>query len=272
MRNLVRIEDPADPRIAGFVAIKERDLAGRQGRFIAEGKVVLAMLAAALPRGFAAEAILLLENRVAGVADLLDRFAPEMPIYVASGAVFDAIAGFNMHRGILALGARPPEVDADLLLAGLPEPCLVLAACGISNHDNMGALFRNAAAFGVGAVMLDETCCDPLYRKAIRVSVGSVLSVPFVRGGSTGRLVERLLDNGFSLFGLSPRGETELGTLAPAARTALLLGTEGEGLPPAILATIRTARIRQAPGLDSLNVATAAGIALHHAALINGLI
>ncbi|OCP22095.1 MULTISPECIES: RNA methyltransferase [unclassified Ensifer] len=271
---LIRIDDPADPRIAGFVSIKERDLTGRQGRFIAEGTVVLRMLAAAhrSGRGLAAEAILLLESRVAGIEDVLAGFPADVPVYVAAAPVFDAIAGFNMHRGVLALGRRDGIAGRDALLASLPASSLVLAACGISNHDNMGSLFRNAAAFGVDAVLMDETSCDPMYRKAIRVSVGSVLTVPFAREGSAASLIERLQDEGFAIWGLSPAGETDIGGIPPAMRTALLVGTEGEGLPPAILKSVRTARIRQRPGLDSLNVSMAAGIALHQVALINGRI
>lgn len=269
-----RIDDPADPRIAGFVSIKERDLTGRQGRFIAEGTVVLRMLAAAHEAGcgFAAEAILLLENRLAGVQDILEQFPSTVPVYVANAQVFDAIAGFNMHRGVLALGRREGAPARDALIASLPASSLVLAACGISNHDNMGALFRNAAAFGVDAVVMDEASCDPMYRKAIRVSVGSVLTVPFAREGSVAAMLERLQQAGFAIWGLSPAGETDLGAIPPAARTALLMGTEGEGLPQSVLTSIRTARIRQRPGLDSLNVSTAAGIALHQVALINGRI
>ncbi|MGH6808499.1 MAG: TrmH family RNA methyltransferase, partial [Ensifer adhaerens] len=175
----------------------------------------------------------------------------------------------NMHRGVLALGRRDGIAGRDALLASLPASSLVLAACGISNHDNMGSLFRNAAAFGVDAVLMDETSCDPMYRKAIRVSVGSVLTVPFAREGSAASLIERLQHEGFAIWGLSPAGETDIGEIPPATRTALLVGTEGEGLPPAILKSVRTARIRQRPGLDSLNVSMAAGIALHQVALIN---
>lgn len=272
--SVLRIDDPADPRIAGFVSIKERDLTGRQGRFIAEGTVVLRMLAAAheAGRGLAAEGILLLENRVAGVQDILQRFPPTVPVYVANADVFDAIAGFNMHRGVLALGRRQGQPGRDALIASLPAASLVLAACGISNHDNMGSLFRNAAAFGVDAVLMDETSCDPMYRKAIRVSVGSVLTVPFAREGSVTALIERLQEAGFTIWGLSPAGEIDIGAIPPAERMALLMGTEGEGLPQSVLASIRTARIRQRPSLDSLNVSTAAGIALHQVALINGRI
>ncbi|MCZ4091587.1 TrmH family RNA methyltransferase [Sinorhizobium psoraleae] len=269
--SLVRIDDPSDARIAAFVAIKERDLTGRQGRFIAEGTVVLRMLAAAhrAGRGIVAEAILLLESRVAGLTGLLAGFPADIPVYVADARVFDAIAGFNMHRGVLALGRREATPDADALIAELPAVSLVLAACGISNHDNMGSLFRNAAAFGVDAVFMDATSCDPMYRKAIRVSVGSVLTMPFAREGTASSLIERLQVAGFAIWGLSPRGTVDINDIQPAPRTALLVGTEGEGLPEAILSAIQTARIRQRPGLDSLNVAMAAGIALHQVALIN---
>lgn len=270
----VRIDDPADPRIAGFVSIKERDLTGRHGRFIAEGTVVLRMLAAThrAGRGIEAEAILLLENRVSGLGNILAEFPADIPVYVANAVVFDAIAGFNMHRGVLALGKRDQAPRMEALVGGLPAKCLVLAACGISNHDNMGSMFRNAAAFGADAVLMDETSCDPMYRKAIRVSVGSALTVPFAREGSVTGLVSRLQEAGFSIWGLSPRGQTDLHDIAPSPRTALLVGTEGEGLPQHILSSIRTARIRQRPGLDSLNVATATGIALHEVAIINGFI
>ncbi len=270
----IRIDDPSDPRIAGFVSIKERDLTGRESRFIAEGTVVLRMLAAAhrSGRGIAAEAILLLENRVAGLADLLAEFPPEVPVYLADARVFDAIAGFNMHRGVLALGRCDQMPGRDALIARLPASSLVLAACGISNHDNMGSLFRNAAAFGVDAVLMDQTSCDPMYRKAIRVSVGSVLTLPFAREGTAAELIGRLQATGFAIWGLSPRGETDVAEIPSAPRTALLVGAEGEGLPQPILSAVRTARIRQRPGLDSLNVAMAAGIALHQVARVNGRI
>ncbi|AUX77772.1 TrmH family RNA methyltransferase [Sinorhizobium fredii] len=270
----IRIEDPSDPRIAAFLSIKERDLTGRQGRFIAEGTVVLRMLAAAhrSGRGIIAEAILLLENRFDGVAELLAQFPADVPVYVADARVFDAIAGFNMHRGVLALGRSDAMPGRDALIAALPTASLVLAACGISNHDNMGSLFRNAAAFGVDAVLMDASSCDPLYRKSIRVSVGSALTLPFAREGTAADLIERLQAAGFAIWGLSPRGETDVTKIPPSPRTALLVGTEGEGLPAVILSALRTARIRQRPGLDSLNVAMAAGIALHQVASANGRI
>ncbi len=268
----IRIDDAGDPRIAGFVSIRERDLTGRDGLFIAEGTVVLRMLGGAQARenGFAAEAILLLESRVAGVAEVLAAFPETVPVYVAAAPVFDAITGFNMHRGVLALGRKPAAGVAQALLGRLPETSLVLAGCGLSNHDNVGSIFRNAAAFGADAVFLDETSCDPLYRKAIRVSVGSVLSVPFSRGLSAEAMLRGLAEAGYEIWGLSPRGAVPVGEIPAARRIALVLGTEGEGLPESILSSFRTARIPQRPGLDSLNVATASGIALYQIALTMG--
>lgn len=270
----IAIDDPADPRVAAFRDIRERDLVGRQGRFVVEGTVVLRMLAAAHGKGrFRAETILVLENRFAGLADILADFPDDVPVYVASTAVIDAIAGFNMHRGVLAIGVRPEAgFDAQALIAGLPERALVLAGCGISNHDNAGSLFRNAAAFGADAVMLDATSCDPLYRKALRVSVGSVLAVPYVREGDMLDLLGRLDAAGFAVWGLSPRGEVEIGDIPVSPRMALVMGTEGEGLPPAVMSRFRTARIAQRPQLDSLNVAMAAGLALYRIAQLQGKI
>lgn len=270
----IRITESEDPRIAAFRSIRERDLVGREGRFVAEGTVVLRMLAQAhvRERGFRAEAILILENRLAGLAAILADIPADVPVYVAEKSIFNGIAGFDMHRGVLAIGRRdePPSIEA--LIASLPADSLVLAACGISNHDNMGALFRNAAAFGVDAILLDETCCDPLYRKAIRVSVGSVLSLPYAKGEGARDLLQGLTDAGFAIWALSPRGETAIGQIAPSVRLALVAGTEGEGLPDTILSQFHTARVPQAPGLDSLNVATACGIALYQMALSKGRI
>lgn len=268
----IRIDDPGDPRVAGFVSIRERDLTGRDGLFIAEGTVVLRMLGQprAGENGFAANAILLLENRLDGVADVLASFPQTVPVYVASAAVFDIVAGFNMHRGVLALGRKPAPAVSGSLLGRLPETSLVLAGIGLSNHDNVGSIFRNAAAFGADAVFLDETSCDPLYRKAIRVSVGSVLSVPFSRALGAEAMLRGLADAGFEIWGLSPRGAVPVSAIPGARRIALVLGTEGEGLPQTILSSFRTARIPQRLGLDSLNVATASGIALYQIALAMG--
>jgi len=258
---IIRIDDPDDPRLASYRDIRERDLVGRQDRFIAEGKVVLNVLLAA--RRFAGESVLVLEGRLAGLEETLRRAPPDLPVYAVPAEIMDSVAGFHVHRGILAIGRRRPSESAAALLDSLPATAIAVGLVGIANHDNMGAIFRNAASFGVGAVLLDETCCDPLYRKSIRVSVGAALKVPFTVSASVDDMVEALTGSAFSTVALSPRGKKSIRDVEPAKRTALLLGSEGEGLPQALLARLDTARIPMVADFDSLNVATASAIALY---------
>jgi tRNA G18 (ribose-2'-O)-methylase SpoU len=260
-QRLILIDDADDPRVAEFRDIRERDLVGRQGRFIAEGNVVLRMLACS--ERFEAEKVLVLDSRLEGVADILATFDASIPIMVCCRAVIDRIAGFPMHRGVLAVGRRrQPDSVADLV-GGIDGTALVLVCAGISNHDNLGSLFRNAAAFSTDFICLDAQCCDPLYRKSIRVSVGAALTLPYARSGSVEDIVAQLGDAGFDILALSPAGEKAIKEIHPGRRTALVVGTEGEGLPQRLLERLDTVRIAQSPALDSLNVSMAAGIALY---------
>ena len=256
----IRIDNPDDGRIAAYRGVRERDLTGRGDRFIAEGEVVVRLLLGPSSRA-RAESLLVAENRLGKAAALIGR--RELPVYVASQAVMDTIVGFPIHRGVLACGRRPPAPAAAALLAALPPRALVVALFGVANHDNMGGLFRNAAAFGVGAVLLDGACCDPLYRKAIRVSVGAALTVPFARTAPSEDLLSTLEGAGFEALALAPSGAEALDTLARPERAAVLLGAEGPGLPGEVLARARTVAIPMAAGWDSLNVAAASAIALH---------
>lgn len=259
----IRIDDPADERIAEFVSIRERDLTGRTNRFIAEGTVVLNAVLDAGPQGrFAFDKLFILENRLGGLEKLLLRLPPEVPVYTATRQVMDAVTGFAMHRGVLAVGRHNPPESLETFIAGLPKKPLLVACIGIANHDNMGSIFRNAGVFGADGVVIDQTSCDPLYRKAIRVSVGAALRVPFCRTGSATGLVQALQTAGFEVYGLSPGGSVDIAQLQPTDRTVLIAGAEGSGLGPEILENVHTARIQQAPGMDSLNVATATGVAL----------
>jgi tRNA G18 (ribose-2'-O)-methylase SpoU len=258
----VRVEDPADPRLAGYREVRERDLAGRRGEFVAEGVVVLEKLLAAGRHPLAS--VLVAAKRADALAPLLARAPPDVPIYLAEQPVMDALVGFPIHRGVLALGRRAPDPDAAALLAALPARALVVALVGLSNHDNVGGVFRNAAAFGADAVLLDAGCCDPLYRKAIRVSVGAALTTPFTRLPAGTDVVDLLEAAGFTTVALTPAGALTLAELPRPPRCAILLGTEGPGLPPAILARARGVRIPMSGGFDSLNVAVASGIVLHH--------
>ena len=261
---IIPIEDPADPRIEGYRQVRERDLVGRQGGFVAEGEVVLR--AAVRGARHPLTSVLIAEKRIAGLTPLLDQLPEEAPVYAAPQAVLDGIVGFHIHRGILALGRRAPDLDPDALLAGLGPRALVVVLYGIGNHDNVGGVFRNAAAFGADAVLLDPGCCDPLYRKAIRVSVGAALTVPFVRLEAGLDALVLLGRFGFEALALSPSGGPPLAGLRRPPRAAVLLGAEGPGLPGDVLARARTVSIPMAGAFDSLNVATTSGVVLHHLA------
>ncbi|MHC5233088.1 TrmH family RNA methyltransferase [Brucella sp. LJL56] len=256
-----QIDDQDDIRLSPYRDIREKDLVGRQQRFIAEGKVVLNVLFSSSAR-FETESLLVLENRLAGLAGQLSQLPPDVPVYSVPQTVMDAVAGFHVHRGILAVGHRKKQPNLQAMLDGLPTNSLVVVLCGISNHDNVGSIFRNAAAFESDCVLMDETCCDPLYRKAIRVSVGATLKIPYFHGANIDEIIAALGDAGFNLLALSPSSSLSIYDATKHARQALLLGTEGDGLPPRLLHKLQTARIPMSKAFDSLNVATASGIAL----------
>jgi len=259
---IVTIDDRSDPRIAAFRDIREHDLVGRDGLFIAEGEVVVRVLLTASRH--APVSLFLAEKRVVALEAAIARLPESVPVYVAPQAIMDDIAGFRMHRGILALGRRAPLRSAEEQLAGSGRRVLVLVLFAIANHDNMGGIFRNAAAFGVDLVILDSDCCDPLYRKAIRVSAGNVLKVPFARLDRGADALDVLAAQSFVAVALSPGGPSSLAEVTRPDRVAILLGAEGPGLPDAILDRAKGVRIPMAAGIDSLNVATASGIVLHH--------
>ena len=247
-----------DPRIAAYTSIRERDLTGRDGRFIVEGKVTLGVLLAR--SRFEVESLFLCETRLGPLADLLAQVPEGAPVYTASQGVMDEIAGFPVHRGVLACARK----GAPLALADvLARAKTVLMLAGLSNHDNVGAALRNAAAFGVDAVLLDDTSCDPLYRKSIRVSAGAALWLPFIHAGEARAQVEAVRAAGFEVWAMTPRADAEdLYTLKRPEKLAILLGPEGPGLSDDLIAAGQPVRIPMAPGFDSVNVATAGAIAL----------
>ena len=259
---IVRIENPDDPRIAPYRDVRERDLVGRQGLFVAEGVVVLEKLLRS--DRHRPESVLVAAKRTTALSSLLAQVPADAPIYAAEQAVMDALVGFHIHRGVLAIGRRAPDADPASMLASLAGHATVVVLVGLANHDNVGAVFRNAAAFGAAAVLLDADCCDPLYRKAIRVSVGAALDIPFARLAPGSDFLQLLTHCDFEPVALSTSGAEGLADWRPAPRTALILGAEGPGLPPALLARVHAVRIPMAAGFDSLNVATASGLALHH--------
>jgi tRNA G18 (ribose-2'-O)-methylase SpoU len=254
------VTDPADPRIADFrdltAADRRPDRPGGRGLVIAEGvPVVQRLLASPYP-----------PRAILGLASRLDALAGDLrgvaaPVYATSVDVLTRTVGFHLNRGVLASADRAPEPALAPLLAAARR---VLVLEGVNDHENLGALFRNAAGLGVDAVLLGPRCADPLYRRSVRVSMGHVLRVPFVHVPSWALLGPALRE--FTVLALAPHPPAvPVSTVDPSTpRIALLLGAEGPGLTAEALgAAHRRVRIPMADGVDSLNVATAAAIAIH---------
>ena len=241
--------------------MRERDLTGRDGKFIVEGKVTLEVF---LTRSrFMPDSLFLEEGRLPVLANLLNEIPAHIPVYVAEQAVMDQIVGFPIHRGILACGRKHEALTLADWLTTLDSATTLVIAIGLSNHDNAGALFRNAAALGGDAVLLDETSCDPLYRKSIRVSAGTALWLPFHHGAPPDEIVSAVRNAGYEIWTLTP--DTNAGSLYTANRPeklAIMLGPEGPGLPDHLIEAGRPIRIPMSNEVDSLNVATSLAIAL----------
>ena len=261
----IRIEDADDPRIAEFQAVRDRDLTGRGGRFIAEGTVVLRMLAQAhrAKSGFVAEKLLLLENRVSGLEDILGRFPDDVPVYVASSAVLDRIVGFHLHRGVLAIGRRAEEPSIADLLQNLPEKALVVAAFGISNHDNIGSIFRNAAAFGADAVITTARHSPRETGVMAKSASGALDLVPMIEVRNLGDALEKLKGRGMLVLGFDSESELQLKPRTDNKPMAIVMGAEGKGLRQRTRELCDEVVKLDMPGpIKSLNVSNAAAIAL----------
>jgi len=249
-----RITDPADPRLAPYRDLRDAGLAVRRGLFVAEGRPVVRRLLAG--SRFRAHSVLATEPMVETLSDVVDG----APLYVVDEATIRSVVGFAFHRGCLALGERGVPGSLAPLLAG--RRLLVLER--VTNPDNIGAMFRNAAALGADGVLLSPGCGDPLYRKAVRVSMGGTLVVPFARVEAWPGVLVDLRERGFTIVALAPGGALPIDELPRPARVALLLGAEGDGLSAAARAVADvTVAIPMAGADHSLNVATASGIALH---------
>ena len=262
---IARVEDLSDPRLDDFRNVPDAELIERRGIFVAEGRLVVRrLLSGARMR---TRSVMLPDSARAALQDVLDA-RPDVPVFVVPPALMSAITGFNIHRGCLAIGERPGECEWRTL--GRSAGRLVILE-RVGNADNVGAVFRNAVAFGVDAVLLERSSTDPLYRKAIRTSMGAALALPFARIDSWPDALQTLRDDGAVVIGLSP-GEQATAldrTLTSLAdrRVAFVAGHEGDGLTDeAMHACDRVARIPMASGVDSLNVATAIAIALYELA------
>jgi tRNA G18 (ribose-2'-O)-methylase SpoU len=249
-----------DARLAGYRDLQDRRLGEASGCFIAESEVVVRKLLAA---GLAIESLLLTAPRLAALEPALAAAPGDYPVFLVPQTVMDQLAGFHVHRGCLAIARRPHH------RAIPPDAALVVVLVDLVDVDNLGAIARNAAAFGADALVLSPRCADPFYRKAVRTSAGAVLSLPIVRATRWPDDVVALRDeHGFALVGaVVAEDATPLSTFAPPERVAILLGAEGPGLDPVMqrLCDHRvTIPMAKAPGVDSLNVATASAVFLYH--------
>jgi tRNA G18 (ribose-2'-O)-methylase SpoU len=284
---LVEVDDHRDPRLDLYRHLN--DPAGRiqldadQSIFVVEGRLAVDRL---LTSGYTVRSLLVDDHQATAASDLVAATrASGAPVFVGSRTVVAGTVGFDLHRGVVAVANRPLPTDSGQLLAdaagrsaGEGTPRLIAVLEGLNDHENIGALFRNAAAFRVAGVLLDPTCADPLYRRSIRVSVGHVLHVPFARLVPWPSGLGQVRAAGFVVAALAPRPaadnrvpvvglaelKAQMDCSSHTAGVALLLGAEGSGLSDAALAASDLVlSIPMADGVDSLNVATAAAVAFH---------
>ncbi|MFG3226281.1 TrmH family RNA methyltransferase [Kitasatospora sp. NPDC048194] len=257
------ITDPADPRLADYTGLTDVELRRRrepaEGLFIAEGEKVIRR---ALTAGYRMRSMLLTAKWLDVMADVIAE--ADAPVHLVEPALAEAVTGYHVHRGALASMERKPLPDAADLLAGARR---VAVLEGLVDHTNLGAIFRSAAALGMDAVLLSPDCADPLYRRAVKVSMGAVFAVPYARLDPWPAALTTVREAGFTLLALTPADSAvDLAALAPHTlpKAALLLGAEGDGLTPhAIAAAHHPVRIPMSHGIDSLNVGAAAAVAFY---------
>jgi len=247
----IDILDADDPRVADYRTLKERRL-NEEGRFVAESERVVRRL---VDSGLPIQSVLLTAPRLATLGDTL---GGDFPVYLAPQGVIDQIAGFHVHRGCLAVGARPAAGE-------IPRDARTLIVLeDLTDVDNLGAITRHVAAFGADAILLSPRSADPFYRKAIRVSLGAVFTVPIIRLARWPDALQALRAEGVSVIGaVLDADAVPLTGFARPLRAALMFGAEGPGLSPAARAACdHRVTIPMSPGADSLNVATAAALFL----------
>jgi tRNA G18 (ribose-2'-O)-methylase SpoU len=262
--NVIDVADPADPRLDDFRDLnsvdRRPDLPSGKGLVIAEGVLVVQRM---LVSRFRPRALLGTDRRLSELApDLAD---VDAPYYRVQAGVMAEVVGFHLNRGVLASASRPPELTVAQVLDGART---VAVLEGVNDHENLGSIFRNAAGLGVDAVIFGMGCADPLYRRAVRVSMGHALLVPYAWTETWPRDLQILRDNGFRLLAMTP--DPTAHTLAEAMsetaeqKVAILVGAEGPGLTEWVMrASDMRVRVPMSRGTDSLNVATAAALAFY---------
>jgi tRNA G18 (ribose-2'-O)-methylase SpoU len=259
---VISIDTHLDPRLTAYRNVPDADLLTRHGLFVAEGRLVVRRLLA--DSALSTQSVMVTEATMESLADVL-LTRDGLPIYVVPQSVMNEIVGFNIHRGCLALGERPPRRS----LADLTTNTRRLVAMErVGNADNVGAIFRNAVAFGADGVLIGPSCTDPLYRKAIRTSMAAALTMPFADAQPWPGVLRDLHTEGWTVIAMTPSPTAlPLADVADIVRgqpTVVVVGHEGEGLSSdSIAASSYQARIPMAAGVDSVNVAAAVAIALY---------
>ncbi|MFK0254711.1 TrmH family RNA methyltransferase [Streptomyces sp. NPDC090445] len=266
MADLITVEDPDDPRLRDYTGLTDVELRRRrepeEGLFIAEGEKVIRR---AKDAGFEMRSMLLSAKWVDVMRDVIDELPA--PVYAVSPELAERVTGYHVHRGALASMQRKPLPEASELLAGEGAGQRIAVFEGFVDHANLGAAFRSAAALGISAILLSPDCADPLYRRAIKVSMGSVFSVPYARLDSWPADLEKVREAGYRILAMTPSPKaTPLDQVPPERfeRCAIMLGSEGHGLSThALRAADEWVRIPMAEGIDSLNVAAASAVAFY---------
>ncbi|MGN6129064.1 MAG: TrmH family RNA methyltransferase [Nocardioidaceae bacterium] len=262
MARLTEVTDADDPRLADYRDLRDvelrKHLEAEHGLFLAEGEKVVRR---AVEAGFPARSFLMAPRWLDGLADVLD--SSDAPCYVVSEALAEQVTGFHVHRGALASLQRRPLPAVAEVLAGART---VVVLEDVVDHTNVGAIFRSAAALGVDAVLLSPRCADPLYRRAVKVAMGAVFTLPYARLDDWYGAMPTLGEAGFTTVALTLAEDARPLDEAVAGldKVALVLGTEGHGLSPRWQASAdRRAVIPMQPGIDSLNVAAASAVACY---------
>ncbi|MEV4111109.1 RNA methyltransferase [Nonomuraea sp. NPDC049695] len=259
------VTDADDPRLSDYTRLRDvelrKSLEASRGLFLAEGEKVIRR---AIGAGYPIRSVLTTRRWLTSLEDVLG----DALVYVVSDETMSGIAGFQVHRGALASMERLPLPSVETLLKGHARRLLVLE--DLVDHSNVGAIFRSAAALGVGGILLSPRCADPLYRRAVKVSMGAVFSIPYARMDNWFDGLSQLREAGFQTLALTPdQTVTPMDEVKLGDRVALLLGSEGDGLSSHWLheadqaVCISMSAAAMAAGVDSLNVVAAAAIACH---------
>jgi tRNA G18 (ribose-2'-O)-methylase SpoU len=266
MARLIPVPDPADPRLADYVRLRDvnlrKSLEAEHGLFVAEGEKVIRR---AIGAGHPVRSLLMARRWAEPLADVLDGL--DVPVYIVDDTTMESLTGFQVHRGALASLERLPLPSVEAVLTGAHR---ILVLEDLVDHANVGSIYRCAAALGIDAIILSPRCADPLYRRAIKVSMGAVFAIPFARMTNWHDDLGKVRAAGFTLLALTPdQAATPLDKASMGDRVALMLGSEGDGLSSHWLdeadqaVCIPMSGDAMVAGVDSLNVTAAAAIACH---------